>query len=130
MASMNKVFLVGNLGADPIVNQTPNGGSVAHFNVATTDKWTDKDGEKKERVEWHRVVVWGKQADQCGQYLVKGSAVLVEGSIRSREFEDKTGQNRAITEIVANRVQFMGGKGTPAADAPAVSQPEPEGVPF
>ncbi len=106
---VNKVILVGNLGKDPEVRFTPNGRALAKFPVATTERWTDQDGTKQERTEWHNVVVWGKQAETCGQYLSKGRQVFVEGSIRSRQYDDKDGNKRYITEIVARDVRFLGG---------------------
>lgn len=111
MASVNKVLLIGNLGKDPEVRFTPSGRAVAKFSLATTDSWTDQESGKQERTEWHNVVVWGKQAESCGQYLSKGRQVYIEGSIRSRSYDDKDGNKRYITEIVAQRVQFLGGSG-------------------
>ncbi|MFI5394767.1 MAG: single-stranded DNA-binding protein [Candidatus Binatia bacterium] len=90
---------------------TPNGRALAKFPVATSERWTDQDGNKQERTEWHNVVVWGKQAETCGQYLSKGRQVFVEGSIRSRQYDDKDGNKRYITEIVARDVRFLGGGG-------------------
>jgi single-strand DNA-binding protein len=111
MASVNKVILVGNLGKDPEVRYTPGGQAVAKFPLATTDNWTDQSGQRQEKTEWHNVVVWGKQAENCGQYLAKGRQVYLEGSIRSRSYDDKEGNKRYITEVVAQRVQFLGGGG-------------------
>lgn len=111
MASVNKVILVGNLGKDPEVRYTPSGQAVAKFSVATTDNWTDQGGQRQEKTEWHNVVVWGKQAETCGQYLAKGRQVYLEGSIRSRSYDDRDGNKRYITEVVAQRVQFLGGGG-------------------
>jgi single-strand DNA-binding protein len=111
MASVNRVILVGNLGKDPEVRFTPSGQAVAKFPIATTDSWMDQEGKRQERTEWHNVVVWGKQAENCGQYLAKGRQVYLEGSIRSRSYDDKEGNKRYITEIVAQRVQFLGGGG-------------------
>ncbi len=108
---VNKVILVGNLGKDPEVRFTPNGRALAKFPVATSERWTDQDGNKQERTEWHNVVVWGKQAETCGQYLSKGRQVFVEGSIRSRQYDDKDGNKRYMTEIVARDVRFLGGGG-------------------
>ncbi len=104
---MNKVILCGNLGKDPELRFTPNGQATCRLSVATSEKWTDKDGQKQERTEWHNVVVWGKQAEACGQYLAKGRKVIVEGSIRSRQYDDKEGQKRYITEVIAQHVQFV-----------------------
>lgn len=109
MASVNKVTLLGNLGADPEIRFTPGGQAVANFRMATTDAWTDKSGQKQERTEWHRVVVWGKLGELCGEYLKKGRQCYVEGRIQTREWQDKDGQKRYTTEIVANQVIFLGG---------------------
>ena len=106
---VNKVILVGNLGKDPEVRFTANGRAFARFSVATSERWTDQDGNRQERTEWHNVVVWGKQAETCGQYLSKGRQVFIEGSIRSRQYDDKDGNKRYITEIVARDVRFLGG---------------------
>jgi len=111
MASVNRVILVGNLGKDPEVRFTPSGQAVAKFPIATTDNWTDQSGQRQEKTEWHNVVVWGKQAENCGQYLAKGRQVYIEGAIRSRSYDDKEGNKRYVTEIVAQRVQFLGGGG-------------------
>ena len=111
MASVNKVILVGNLGKDPEVRFTPSGRAVAKFSIATTESWMDQESGRQERTEWHNIVVWGKQAESCGQYLAKGRQVFVEGAIRSRSYDDKEGNKRYITEIVAQRVQFLGGGG-------------------
>ena len=109
MASgVNKVILIGRLGADPEVRYTTNGGAVANFNMATNESWTDKSGQKQERTEWHKVVVWGKMAEICGQYLTKGRQAFVEGRLQTREWTDKEGGKRYTTEIVAQNVQFLG----------------------
>jgi single-strand DNA-binding protein len=110
MASVNKAFLIGNLGADPEVRYTANGGAVANFRIATTEVWNNKEGQRQERTEWHRIVVWGKQAEHCGEYLRKGRPVHVEGRIQTREWEDKDKNKRYTTEIVADRVTFLGGR--------------------
>jgi single-strand DNA-binding protein len=109
--SVNKVILVGNLGKDPEVRYTQTGSAVANFSIATSEQWNDREGKKQERTEWHNIVVWGKQAEHCGQYLSKGRQVYVEGSIRTRSYDDKSGNKRYITEIVAQRIQFLGGGG-------------------
>lgn len=108
---VNKVIIVGNLGKDPEVRFTPGGRALARFPVATSEKWTDQDGNRQERTEWHNVVVWGKQAESCGQYLAKGRQVYVEGSLRSRQYDDKDGNRRYITEVIARDVRFLGGGG-------------------
>ena len=110
MASVNKAIIVGNLGRDPEVRYTQSGRAVANFSVATTDTWMDQNNQRQERTEWHRIVVWGKQAENCGQYLSKGRQVYIEGDIRTRSYEDKEGIQRYTTEIYAQRVQFLGGR--------------------
>lgn len=111
MASVNKVILVGNLGADPETRYMPNGDAVANVRLATTESWKDKaTGEKREITEWHRVVFYRKLAEIVGQYLKKGSAVYVEGRIRTRKWQDKEGQERYTTEIEANEMQMLGGR--------------------
>ncbi len=110
MASLNKVMLIGNLGRDPEVSYTPSGMAVARLNIATTDVWTDKaTGEKKEKTEWHRVVVFAKQAENCGRYLTKGRPVYVEGKLQTTSYE-KDGVTRYNTDIIASAVQFLGGR--------------------
>jgi single-strand DNA-binding protein len=109
--SVNKVILVGNLGKDPEVRFTNTGSAVANFSIATSEVWNDRDGKRQERTEWHNVVVWGKTAEHCGQYLAKGRQVYIEGSIRTRSYDDKSGNKRYVTEVVAQRVQFLGGGG-------------------
>lgn len=112
MASVNKVFLIGNLGADPEVRFTAGGSAVANFRIATTEVWNDRNtGQRNERTEWHRIVVWGKQAEHCGEYLKKGRSVHIEGRLQTREWNDNTGNKRYTTEIVADRVTFLGGRG-------------------
>jgi single-strand DNA-binding protein len=111
MAGINKVILIGNLGKDPELRYTPNSQAVATFSLATTEKWKDKEGKFQEKTEWHNVVAWGKQAEICKEYLKKGSPVYVEGRIQHRSYDDKDGNNRYITEIVARMVQMLGRKG-------------------
>lgn len=108
MASVNKVILIGNLGTDPEVRYTPSGSAVANFNIATNESWKDKNGQDQERTEWHKIVVWGKQAENCGEYLKKGRPVYVEGRLQTREWNDKEGNKRYTTEVVATTVQFLG----------------------
>ena len=111
MASVNKVILVGNLGADPEVRYMSNGEAVANVRLATTESWKDKgSGEKREVTEWHRVVFYRKLAEIVGQYLKKGSAVYIEGRIRTRKWQDKEGQERYTTEIEATEMQMLGGR--------------------
>ena len=109
--SVNIAIVVGNLGRDPEVRFTQNGRAVANFSVATSESWTGQDGNPQERTEWHNIVVWGKQAEACGQYLAKGRQVFVQGRIQTRKWTDQNGQDRYTTEIVAQRVQFLGGAG-------------------
>ena len=110
MASVNKVIVIGNLGRDPELRYTASGQPVASFTVATNERWNDRDGKPQERTEWHRIVVWGKQAENCANYLQKGRSVYVEGRLQTREWEDKEGQKRQTTEIVAQTVQFLGSR--------------------
>ena len=108
MASgVNKVILVGHLGADPDMRYTPSGAGVCELRLATSESWKDKNGQRQERTEWHRVVVWGKTAEICAKYLAKGRQVYIEGRIQTRSYDDKEGQKRYITEIIANDVQFL-----------------------
>jgi single-strand DNA-binding protein len=125
MASVNKVILVGNLGRDPEVRYLPDGGAVANISVATTEAWKDKAGERQEQTEWHRVAFFGKLAEIAGEYLKKGSQIYVEGRIRTRKWQDKEGQDRYTTEIVADRMQMLGSRGGAGggADAPERSAP-------
>jgi single-strand DNA-binding protein len=123
--AVNKVILVGNLGRDPEIRYTPGGKAVARFPVATGEVWTDAEGNRQERTEWHNVVVWGKQAETCSQYLSKGRQVFVEGSIRSRAYDDRDGNKRYITEIIGQRVQFLGGRGGEAGAAVQSAPDEP-----
>ena len=110
MAGVNKVIIVGNLGQDPEIRYMPDGTAVANFSVATSDEWKDKQtGEKKERTEWHRIVVWRALAEVCGKYLTKGRQVYVEGKLQTRSWE-KDGVTRYTTEIIASTVQFLGGR--------------------
>jgi single-strand DNA-binding protein len=140
--SLNKAMLIGNLGKDPELRFTPSGRAVARFPVATSEQWTDANGQRQDRTEWHNIVVWGKQAESCGQYLSKGRQVFIEGSIRSRQYDDKEGQKRYITEVIAQRVQFLGGgrgdgagagRGAPSGGAEEVAPapaPEDDDIPF
>lgn len=109
MASVNKAIILGNLGRDPELRHTPGGKAVATLRIATNEVWTDQSGERQERTEWHTVVVWGRQAENCNQYLKKGRSVYIEGRLTTRKWQDKDGKDRYSTEIVADRVQFIGG---------------------
>jgi single-strand DNA-binding protein len=107
MASLNKVMLIGNLGADPEIRYTPSGAAVANFRMATKDQWTSKEGEKQERTEWHKIVAWRRLGEICGEYLHKGSLVYIEGSLQTRDWEDRDGNKRWTTEIIAWRMQML-----------------------
>lgn len=120
MAGINKVLLIGRLGKDPETRTLPDGSSVCNFSVATSQEWKDKNtGEKKEKVEWHRIVAFRKLAELCAQYLAKGRQVYIEGHLQTRQYE-KDGQTHYATEIVANEVQFLGDRqgGQPPAASP------------
>lgn len=122
MASVNKVIIMGNLGQDPELRYTPTGTAVCTLNVATTDVRTD-NGNRQEKTEWHRIVVWSKQAENCAKYLSKGRTVFVEGRLQTRSWDDQqTGQKRYATEIVAQNVQFIGGGSGRAAGDQASQQ--------
>ena len=120
--SVNKVIIVGRLGQDPELKYTPSGAGVCNFSVATTESWADKSGQKQERTEWHRIVVWGKLAELCNQYLSKGRQAYIEGRLQTRSWEGKDGQKRYTTEINAATVQFLGGAAGASKDASAGSQ--------
>lgn len=113
MSGVNKVILVGRLGADPEVKAIGSGSTVARLNLATSESWV-KDGQRQERTEWHRITVWGKLAEICGKHLAKGRQVYVEGKLQTRQWEDQQGQKRYTTEIVASTVQFLGSAGAEA----------------
>ena len=121
MASVNKVILIGNLGRDPELRYTQSGQAVANFTLATTERFSNREGERQERTEWHRIVAWGRTAELCAQYLAKGRSVYIEGRLQTREWEDKEGQKRRTTEITAQSVQFLGGRG--GVGGPAGSEP-------
>jgi len=116
MSGINKVIIIGRLGQDPEMKAVGQGATVTRLNVATSENWTGKDGQKQERTEWHRVVVWGKLAEICGKYLAKGRQVYVEGRLQTRSWEDN-GQKKYSTEIVANTVQFLGSAGEASTGA-------------
>jgi single-strand DNA-binding protein len=143
MAGVNKVILIGNLGRDPEIRYTPAGQAVTNFTLATSESFNNREGKREERTEWHRIVVWGKTAENCAQYLAKGRTVYIEGRLQTREWEDKEGQKRRTTEVVAQTVQFLGGPrgsgGAPGAgreggsyEAPADESAPPAGddIPF
>ncbi|MCO4794206.1 MAG: single-stranded DNA-binding protein [Bacteriovoracaceae bacterium] len=113
--SLNKVMILGRLGQDPELKYTPSGAAVCNFSLATSESWTDKSGQKQERTEWHRIVVWGKLGELCNQYLSKGRQAFVEGTLQTRSWEAKDGSKRYTTEISAKNVQFIGGASTGAS---------------
>lgn len=124
MASINKAIIVGHLGKDPETRYAPSGDAICNFTVATSEQWKDKaTGEKREATEWHRIAVFGKLAEICGQYLKKGSQVYIEGRIQTRKWQDKDGQDRYTTEIRCDVMKMLGGK--PEGGQPARQAPEP-----
>ncbi len=139
MAGINKAILIGNLGKDPELRRTNNGSTVVSFPLATTERWTDKNGERKDKTEWHNIVAWGKLADLANQYLKKGRPVYIEGRITTNSWDDKDGNKRYRTEIVASQVQFLGSSTNGAGNSPSLeatgqrtnmneSIPEPEPI--
>ncbi len=123
--SVNKVILIGNLGSDPELKYTPSGAAVTNFNVATNEVWNDKDGNKQERTEWHRVVLWRKLAEIAGEYLKKGSKVYLEGRLQTRSWEDKDGVKRYTTEVVADNMTMLDSKGEGGSSGSDVSSAPP-----
>ena len=115
MASVNKVILIGNIGKDPEIRYMPSGDAMVNLTLATTDNWKDKNGEKQERTEWHRVAIFGKLAEIAGEYLKKGSQVYFEGSLKTRKWTNKEGQDQYTTEIIADKMQMLGGRGGSAS---------------
>ena len=111
MASINKVILIGNLGRDPEMRYTQGGTAVCQLSIATTRTYTNKSNDRVEETEWHRVVVWGKQAESCNQYLTKGRQAYIEGRLQTRNYDDKDGHKKYITEVIADVVQFLGSRG-------------------
>jgi single-strand DNA-binding protein len=128
IASLSKAILVGNLGSDPEMRYTPNGKAVTSFNIATNRRYTTSAGENKEETDWFRVSVWGKQAEQCNQFLSKGKQVYVEGRLHARSWEGQDGQMRTSLEVTAERVLFLGKRGSVAL--PEGEEIEPEDLPF
>jgi single-strand DNA-binding protein len=126
MRGVNKVILVGNLGRDPEIRYTRDGTAVANLNLATTDNWNDANGQKQERTEWHRVVAWGKLAEIAKEYLGKGRQVYIEGRLQTRSWEDKDGNKRYTTEIRADQMLMLGGRG---GDAPSRDAGPPSDAP-
>jgi single-strand DNA-binding protein len=111
MGSVNKVILVGNLGRDAELRYTPGGAAIATLNMATTEVWNDKQGQRQEKTEWHRVILWGKQAESLQEYLTKGKQIYVEGRLQTRQWDDKDGNKRYTTEVKADRITLLGGGG-------------------
>ncbi len=126
--SVNKVILVGHVGAKPEVRYTNTGSAVANFNIATNEQWVDGDGNRQDRTDWHRVVAWRQQAEFCEQYIDKGQLLYVEGKLQTRTWEDKNGAKRYTTEVVADTLTMLGGRGdSGSASQPSkASEPEPE----
>ena len=130
---VNKIILIGNLGRDPETRYTPNGKAVTKFSLATSNTFTDAQGKKQQDTQWHNVVVWGKQGEACGQYLQTGRQVYVEGSLRYRSFDGKNGDKRYVTEIIAQKVRFLGGNSngkTGRAPQPHPAEAEADDIPF
>jgi len=131
--SINKVILIGNLGADPEVRTFQNGGKVCNLRIATSETWKDKQtGEQKDRTEWHKVAMFGRLAEIAAEYLRKGSQVYIEGKLRTRKWTDKQGNDRYTTEIIADEMQMLGGRGgggAPAMGSPPPSSPPSQGAP-
>ena len=115
--SVNKVILVGRLGQNPEVRHTPSGTAVGNFSVATNESWTDKNGQKQEKTEWHKIVVFGKLAELCNQYLAKGRQAYIEGRLQTRQWQDKDNQTRYTTEVLAQTIQFLGAAAGAGASA-------------
>ncbi|MGD8370755.1 MAG: single-stranded DNA-binding protein [Syntrophobacterales bacterium] len=128
MASLNRVLLIGNLGADPELSYTPSGTAKATIRLATHEVWTNKSGEKGERTEWHRVIAWGRLAEICGEYLSKGRQIFIEGRLQTRSWEDRDGNKRWTTEVVASNMQMLGSpRGEPGEpDLPSVAGDVPD----
>jgi single-strand DNA-binding protein len=133
---LNKVMVIGHLGRDAELKFTTNGDAVCNFSVATTEKWNDRNGEKQEKTEWHRIVLWGKVAESLSEYLVKGKMVYVEGKLETRQWE-KDGQKHYTTEIKAYQIRLLGGSGSrsesssgSAGTAPRSAEPSDDDIPF
>lgn len=129
MAGINKVILIGNLGKDPELRYTPSGTAVASFSLATSEKWKDREGNMQDKTEWHNIVVWGRQAEIAKEYLAKGRQVYIEGRIQTRSWDDKDGNKRYTTEIIAQRLNFLGSRdqgGGAAPDVPPEAPPPNE----
>ncbi len=124
MTGVNKAILIGNLGRDPEVRKTPGGTTVASFSLATTERYTGRNGERQERTEWHNIVAWSKLAELVSQYLKKGSSVYIEGRITTRSWDDRDGNKKYRTEIVANTINFLSGGGTSSGGGSGGYQPQ------
>ncbi|HPU84274.1 MAG TPA: single-stranded DNA-binding protein [Candidatus Latescibacteria bacterium] len=124
MASVNKVILIGNLGKDPVVDQTPSGTPRCRFSLATSENFTDREGKKQERTEWHNILIWGKLAEVAGQYLRKGRPVYLEGRIAYRSYEDQEGNKKNFTEIVVTSMQLLGSRSDQSGYDSDVPPPE------
>lgn len=129
MAGVNKVILIGRLGADPEVRYTNTGTAVANFNMATSVNFTDKNGQKTEKTEWHRIVAFGKLGEICGEYLAKGKQIYIEGRLQTREWEDRDGNKRRTTEIVAGTMQMLGAAGDRVRDDVSDAPPPINDIP-
>lgn len=127
MSGLNKVMLIGNLGADPELKYTSGGQSVLKMRLATSEKWKDKDGQMQERTEWHSVVLWGKRAEALAKFLVKGKTIYVEGRIQSRQYEDKDGVKKYATDINANEVLLLGGRSDGGGESRGAQQSNARG---
>lgn len=131
MASLNKVQVMGNLGADPEMRYTANGNAVVNFNVAVNEQWTGNDGERRARTEWFSVVTWNKQAESCAKYLVKGSLVLVEGRLQTRSWDAQDGTKKYKTEVIADRVHFLdSGERGSEREREVAGDIDPDNLPF
>jgi single-strand DNA-binding protein len=137
MAGVNKVILIGNLGRDPELRYTQNGQAVANFTLATSESWTNKSGEREQKTEWHRIVAWAKLAEICGEYLSKGKQVYIEGRLQTRDWEDRDGNKRRTTEVVAQNLQMLGrregGYESPSSGPSSPEAPQPpsdDDIPF
>lgn len=129
-ASVNKVILIGNLGKDPEIRYMQNGDAVTNITLATTDTWKDKNGEKQEKTEWHRVTFYRKLAEIAGEYLKKGRSVYIEGQLETRKWTDKNGVDRYTTDIIANDMKMLGSKPEADSSEPRQQKPEPSGAGF
>jgi single-strand DNA-binding protein len=125
--SVNKVMLIGRLGQNPELRYTQSGQPVCNFSLATSENWKDKGGQKQEHTEWHKIVVWGKLAEVCTQYLQKGRQAFIEGRIQTRQWQDQEGATRYTTEVLAQQVQFLGSNKEQSNDSPPTEQKPPTG---